>query len=204
MVLWAAQPIVAFCFAGIFVCILQTQIIAKCMKERPEMRVKEIVRHLAEPPFRQNTLKTQRKRLGLSRAALARILEVDPSSVYRQELRNPMSMLWNYALRGIKAEAQDSELRAEVRDHKAELARRDKLLGPSRLDACNFRLTAEKMRAATREHATAANERPRKRRRSPPPTFERPAGTRVPHALPRSAIDAAVDRAITRSEAMKK
>ena len=168
------------------------------------MRVKEIVRHLAEPPFRQNTLKTQRKRLGLSRAALARILEVDPSSVYRQELRNPMSMLWNYALRGIKAEAQDSELRAEVRDHKAELARRDKLLGPSRLDACNFRLTAEKMRAATREHATAANERPRKRRRSPPPTFERPAGTRVPHALPRSAIDAAVDRAITRSEAMKK
>src|SRR5690349_13413413 len=126
------------------------------------MRVNETVRHLAEPPFRQNTLKTQRKRLGLSRAALARILEVDPSSVYRQECRNPMSMLWNYALRGIKAEAQDKELRAQVRDHKTELANRDKILGASRLDAYGCKLTAEKMRAATREHARAADERPRK------------------------------------------
>src|SRR5689334_19409351 len=125
------------------------KIVAKCnIKEASEMRVKEIVRHLAEPPFRHNTLKTQRTRLGLSRAALARILEVDPSSVYRQEFRNPMSMLWNYALRGIKAEAQDRELRAQVRDHKADLGNRDKILGASRWDSYGYKLTAERMRAA--------------------------------------------------------
>ena len=118
------------------------------------MRVKEVVAYLAAPPLRRNTLELQRKQLGLSRAALARILEVDPSSVYRQERRNPMSMLWNYALRGIKAEAQNRELQAMVRERKADLARQDQILGPSRYDAEGLKLTAERMRAATRPEKT--------------------------------------------------
>jgi DNA-binding XRE family transcriptional regulator len=55
-------------------------------------------------PIRHNDLEARRRRLKLSRVALARILDVDPATVYRQE-RGVMSALWNYALRGVEAEA---------------------------------------------------------------------------------------------------
>jgi DNA-binding XRE family transcriptional regulator len=58
-------------------------------------------------PIARNTLKERRVRLGLSRVALARILDVDPASIFRHE-RNPMTALWDYALRGVEAEAVDN------------------------------------------------------------------------------------------------
>jgi hypothetical protein len=162
------------------------------------MRVQDRVRELSELPLRRNTLKAQRQNLGLSRAALARILEVDPSSVYRQELRNPMSMLWHYALRGIMAEAKDRAGQAMVREHKADLARKDQLLGASRLDAKGFKYTAEKIRAATREQAKPQKETSRKHWRSPPPAHE---PVRARRTITKSEINAAVERAEARAAA---
>jgi hypothetical protein len=161
------------------------------------MRVQDLVRELSELPLRRNTLKAQRQELGLSRAALARILEVDPSSVYRQELRNPMSMLWHYALRGIMAEARDRRRQAMVRDPKADLARKDQLLGASRLDAEGFKYTAEKIRAATREQAKPQKESSRKHWRSPSPAHE---PVRARRALTKSEVTAAADRAEAREK----
>ena len=164
------------------------------------MRVKEYVRERLELPLRHNTLKAQRKALGLSRAALARILEVDPSSVFRQELRNPTSMLWNYALRGLAAEAKNPTLKAMERRYKADLAREDQLLGPSRLEAQGYKLTAEKMRAVTREQANPQKESPRKHRRSSLPAHQ---PIRAPRTLTKSEITAAADRAEARAVAQK-
>jgi hypothetical protein len=45
-------------------------------------------------------------RLGPSGAALARILDVDPTTMFRQERRRTMTALWDYAVRGIEADAQ--------------------------------------------------------------------------------------------------
>src|SRR5262249_51603072 len=162
------------------------------------MGVQDLVRELSELPLRRNTLKAQRQKLGLSRAVLARILEVDPSSVYRQELRNPMSMLWHYALRGIMAESKDRERQAMVRMHKADLVRKDQLLGASRLDAVGFKYTAEKIRAATREQAKPQKETSRKRWRSPPPAHE---PVRARRAMTKLEINAAVERAEARAAA---
>jgi hypothetical protein len=162
------------------------------------MRVQDLVRELSELPLRRNTLKAQRQKLGLSRAVLARILEVDPSSVYRQELRNPMSMLWHYALKGIMAEAKDRRGQATVRRHKVDLVRTDRLLGASRLDAVGLKYTAEKIRAATREQAKPQKKTLRKRWQSPPPAHE-PVRTR--RAMTKSEINAAVERAEARAAA---
>jgi hypothetical protein len=160
------------------------------------MRVKDYVRERLKLPLRHNTLKAQRVDLGLSRAVLARILEVDPSTVYRQELRNPMSMLWHYALRGIMAEAKDRERQAMVRMHKADLVRKDQLLGASRLDAEGFKYTAETIKAATREQAKPQKETSRKHWRSPLPAHEPVRARRV---MTKSEIKAAVERAEARA-----
>ena len=99
-------------------------------------------------------------------------------------------------MRGIAAEANDKPMRAMVRKHKADLARQDQLLGPSRLDAEGYKLTAEKMRAVDREHANPERELSYKRRRSPPPGDE--------SARTKAAVNAVVERAIARSEAGRK
>jgi hypothetical protein len=67
----------------------------------PEAPVLDFALH---NPIRRNTLQERRDRLGLSRVALARILDVDPASIFRHE-RNRMPALWDYALRGVEAEA---------------------------------------------------------------------------------------------------
>ena len=168
--------------------------------ERPgNMQIKELVRHLAALPPRCNTLQAQRRVLGLSRAALARILEVDPSTVYRQELHNPMSMLWHYALRGIAAEAANKNMKSMRAHHKADLARKDELIGPGRLDACGYKFTAEKMRETVLSHYGApGGSEPRCAHRKATP---RPK-SRVDKSNKRY-VDAAVERAIARSERNK-
>src|SRR5262245_37454134 len=66
-------------------------------------RIGQIVDSITNP-IRRNDFEARRRRLGLSRNKLARILDVDPSTVFRHE-RGPMVVLWDYALRGIEAEA---------------------------------------------------------------------------------------------------
>jgi DNA-binding XRE family transcriptional regulator len=90
-------------------------------EERARGRItKQVVAAIAKPP-RHNTLAARRRALGLSRAALARIFEVDPATVYRQE-RSRMSAVWDYALRGIEAEAKHLMARDAIKDRKAKLA----------------------------------------------------------------------------------
>jgi hypothetical protein len=112
-----------------------------------------------------------------------------------------MSMLWHYALRGIMAEAKDKERQAMVRMHKADLVRKDQLLGASRLDAVGFKYTAEKIRAATREQAKPQKKTLRKRWRSPQPAHE---PVRAPRAMTKSEVNAAVERAVARAAAGEK
>ena len=71
------------------------------------MSVKDVIRATIDP-IRQNTLRARRRKLGLSRVALGRILGVDPATVFRHERRR-MDALWDYALRGIEAEAAEGK-----------------------------------------------------------------------------------------------
>src|SRR5262245_63318993 len=71
-------------------------------------------------PIRRNNLEARRLKLGLSRVALGRILEVDPATVFRHE-RAPLVALWDYALRGIEAEAASKESKQELRSFKSGL-----------------------------------------------------------------------------------
>lgn len=166
------------------------------------MKIKQLVRDIKALPLRNNKLKALRAELGLSRATLARILEVDPSTVFRQELHNPMSMLWYYALQGIAAEARDRRSRAIRREHKQRLSGSDEILGPERVEAEDHRFTAEKMREDTREHAKS--KKPPARLPKPSPAPCRESRPHAPRVLPKGSVNAAVERAIARSEASKK
>jgi hypothetical protein len=54
-----------------------------------------------------STLKKRREKLAFTAAALARILDVDPATVFRTE-KTDTSWLWYYALQGIEAELAQS------------------------------------------------------------------------------------------------
>lgn len=100
-------------------------------------------------PLRRNDLETRRLKLGLSRVALGRILGVDPATVFRRE-RGPLVALWDYAMRGIEAEAASEHAKQHIRGDKARL----KVPSiPDMLDAQGFAFTAEKMNQARRHHA---------------------------------------------------
>ena len=95
-------------------------------------------------------LPTRRQlKLGLSRVSLGRILDVDPATIFRRE-RGPLAALWDYAMRGIEAEAASEKAKRHIRGDKAQLK------VPSiadMLDAQGFAFTAEKMNQARRQHA---------------------------------------------------
>jgi DNA-binding XRE family transcriptional regulator len=115
-----------------------------------------LVRKLAKAagvidPIRHNTLEARRKKLGLSRVALARILDVDPTSVFRHE-RGRMSALWDYAMRGVEAEAASPESKQVVRDHK-EKNERTKSFIPEQMAEKGYRLTSERMQQTTKSAA---------------------------------------------------
>lgn len=99
-------------------------------------------------PLRRNDLEARRRELGLSRVALGRILDVDPATVFRHE-RGPLVALWDYAMRGIEAEA--SEAKPILRSHKGDLDLQTVI--PDHFDAQGFAYTAEKMNQARRQHA---------------------------------------------------
>ena len=108
---------------------------------------REIVKEFLDP-IRRNNLEARRRKLGLSRVALGRILDVDPATVFRRE-RGPFVALWDYALRGIEAEAK--EAKPILRRLKGDLDQQTFI--PDQLDARGHSYTAEKMHQARRKHA---------------------------------------------------
>ena len=111
--------------------------------------VKEVIKEITNP-LRQNDLEARRRKLGLSRVALGRILGVDPATVFRRE-RGPLVSLWDYAMRGIEAEAASKEAKQDIRWYHARLNRRPVI--PDIRDAEGKSYVAEKMRAAHRQEA---------------------------------------------------
>ena len=108
---------------------------------------REVVK-AALDPIRKNDLEARRRKLGLSRAALARILDVDPATVFRRE-RGPLVRLWDYALRGVEAEAADKATKVVLRSFKADLGRTGFI--PDQLDAQGYSYLAEKMHEARQQ-----------------------------------------------------
>ena len=111
--------------------------------------VKEVIKEITNP-HRRNDLEARRRKLGLSRVALGRILGVDPATVFRRE-RGPLVALWDYAMRGIEAEAASKEAKQDIRWYHARLNQRPVM--PDIRDAEGKSYVAEKMRAAHREEA---------------------------------------------------
>ena len=109
--------------------------------------VKEVIKEITNP-HRRNDLEARRRKLGLSRVALGRILDVDPATVFRRE-RGPLVALWDYAMRGIEAEAR--EAKPILRSRKSDLDLQTVI--PDHFDAQGFAYTAEKMNQARRQHA---------------------------------------------------
>ena len=109
--------------------------------------VKEAIQGITNP-LRRNDLEARRRKLGLSRVALGRILDVDPATVFRRE-RGPRVALWDYAMRGIEAEAR--EAKPTLRSHKRGLDLENFI--PDQLAAQGSAFTAEKMNQARRQHA---------------------------------------------------
>ena len=109
--------------------------------------IKEAIQEITNP-IRRNNLEARRRKLGLSRVALGRILDVDPATVFRRE-RGPLVALWDYAMRGIEAEA--SEAKPILRSHKGDLGLQTVI--PDHFDVQGFAYTAEKMNHARRQHA---------------------------------------------------
>lgn len=110
--------------------------------------IKQSIKEITNP-LRVNNLGARRRKLGLSRVVLGRILDVDPATVFRRE-RGPLVALWDYAMRGIEAEAANEETKQHIRGDKARL----KVPSiPDMLAAQGRAFTAEKMNQARRQHA---------------------------------------------------
>ena len=122
-------------------------------------------------PIRRNNLEARRRKLGLSRVELGHILDVDPATVFRRE-RGPLFALWDYALRGIEAEAADKSSKRVVRDFKSGLDHQTFI--PDQLDARGHSYTAAKMREARRQHAVGKS-RPAKPSLSDKPPAQKAA-----------------------------
>lgn len=151
------------------------------------MKVGDVVNGIRHP-IRRNDLEARRRRLGLSRVKLAKILDVDPTTVLRQE-RAVMTALWDYALRGVEAEAM--EAKPALRGHQQTVDDRD-TVADGMVDR-GHRYTGEKMKA----------QKPRPRKAKPPPVSpaQPPLPSRSREATPPSAdrVKAIADRAEARS-----
>jgi DNA-binding XRE family transcriptional regulator len=122
----------------------------------------KIAKALLNPP-RDNDLEQRRKALKLSRVALARILGVDPATVFRQE-RGIMTPLWDYALRGIEAEAK--RVVKILRDHQRQIEQTDTTVAWT--EGQGYRYAAEAMKAQKPRRRTTTT--PRVRKSIPPLT----------------------------------
>jgi hypothetical protein len=157
----------------------------KCNKERL-MKISDVVKEITSP-VRRNDFEARRQKLGLGRVALGRILDVDPATVFRHE-RGPFEALWDYALRGVEADAdKDTKrvLRSFKSDLKSDLSRRDFL--PDQFEARGQAYLAERMRDAQKEVSRSLPDKAR--------------SARANGAHSDSRIKEIVDRAAARSEA---
>ncbi len=174
----------AFCY-----CVTQRQCYAYCKGKSQGSRsmttVREAVRELIDP-IRHNDLQARRQKLGLSRVALGRILGVDPATVFRRE-QAVLAPLWDYALRGIEAEARDAK--QAVRSFKSRLDHQTFI--PDQLAARGCSYAAEKMLEDRERHARTKR-RPQRAVR----TDETVGSVARDH---KATIKAAADRAEARS-----
>ena len=136
-------------------------------------------------PIRRNDLQARRRQLKLSRVGLARILDVDPATVFRQE-RGVMSALWDHAMRGVEAEAKLAK--PALQSHQASVDGRD-FIADAMVER-GHRYTGEKMK----------QQKPRAKRVKMPSIqgIDRPGSPRA--RMPsRQTVMAVADRAEARS-----
>jgi DNA-binding XRE family transcriptional regulator len=107
-------------------------------------------------PVRDNDLEQRRKALKLSRAALARILGVNEATVFRQE-RGIMTGLWDYALRGVEAEAAKAV--KILREHQRRIEQDTTVAWT---EGQGYRYAAEAMRAQKPRQRTTTKPRVKK------------------------------------------
>jgi DNA-binding transcriptional regulator YiaG len=115
----------------------------------PRITAREVAEDFLDP-VRRNTMKARRKKLGLSQSELATVLAVDVASIHRHERADVLPRLWDYALRGVEAEAADPETRQIMRNFVSSLDRPNIIV--EGLDAKGHCLLAVRMVSAQRKH----------------------------------------------------
>ena len=118
----------------------------------PRITAREVVEDTVRR-VRRNTMKTRRRKLGLSQSELATVLDVDVASIYRHERDDVLPPLWDYALKGVEAEAADPAARSILRGFRANLDRPNVIA--EGLGARGSRLVAVRMVGAQRDSIRA-------------------------------------------------
>ena len=106
---------------------------AKALKERhpdldvitpavPRITAREIAEDILHP-VRRNDMKARRKKLRLSQSELATVFDVDVVSIYRRERDKVLPILWDYALKGVEAEAANPGAQQILRAFRSDLDR---------------------------------------------------------------------------------
>ena len=129
---------------------------AKALKERhpdldvitpavPRITAREVAEDILHP-VRRNDMKARRKKLRLSQSELATVFDVDVLSIYRHERDKVLPILWDYALKGVEAEAANPDARQILRSF---LDRPNVIV--QGLEARGHRLVAVRMVGAMRD-----------------------------------------------------
>jgi DNA-binding transcriptional regulator YiaG len=119
----------------------------------PRITAREVIADTLRP-VRRNSMKSRRKKLGLSQSELATVLDVDVASIYRHEREHVLPSLWEYALRGIEAEASLPDTRTILRSVRSEMGRPNIIA--EGLGAYGHRFVAVRMINIQRENARAS------------------------------------------------
>jgi transcriptional regulator with XRE-family HTH domain len=127
-------------------------------------------------------MRARRKELGLSQTELATVLDVDVTSIYRRERDKVLPILWDYALRGIEAEAAHPDTRTVVRGFRR-MSRPPPTVIPEGMGNRGYRFVAVRMFAVMRENMRKAAKVARLKRKVQ--RSERKAGKAVVVDLPK-------------------
>jgi len=118
----------------------------------PRIKAREVAEDILRP-VRRNDMKARRKKLRLSQSELATVFDVNVLSIYRHERDKVLPTLWDYALKGVEAEAANPDDRQILR------AFRSGLDGPNVMvqgvEARGHRLVAVRMVGAMRDSVRA-------------------------------------------------
>ena len=80
----------------------------------PRIKAREVAEDILRP-VRRNDMKARRKKLRLSQSELATVFDVNVLSIYRHERDKVLPALWDYALKGVEAEAANPDDRQILR-----------------------------------------------------------------------------------------